>query len=70
MEIHVCQFRIRDLNLSWIKLPVKVSPHPEPQGQRSLSCCYSKDFQHEVFAPPATLAFHGYTVAARMLLQQ
>jgi len=40
------------------------------QGQRSLSCCTSKDFQHEVFVPTANTAFHGYTVAARMLLQQ
>ena len=42
----------------------------EQQGQRSLSRCYSKDFQHEVFAPPATVAFQSYTFAARMLLQQ
>ena len=40
------------------------------QGQRPLTCCSSKDFQHEVVAPPATAAFHGYTLAARMLLQQ
>jgi transposase len=40
------------------------------QGQRSLNCCYSKDFQHEVVAPTATAAFHGYTFAAGMLLQQ
>ena len=41
-----------------------------PQGQRSLNCCASKDFQQEVFAPRATVAFHGYTITARMLLQQ
>ena len=40
------------------------------QGQRSLNCCPSKDFQQEVVAPTATAAFHGHTVAARMLLQQ
>src|SRR5439155_16594081 len=40
------------------------------QGQRSLSCCSIKDYQHEVFAPPATAAFHGYTFRSRMLLQQ
>jgi hypothetical protein len=40
------------------------------QGQRPLTCCSSEDFQHEIVAPPATAAFHGYTFAARMLLQQ
>ncbi len=40
------------------------------QGQRSLNRCSGKDFQHEVFAPTATAAFHSQTVAAGMLLQQ
>ncbi len=40
------------------------------QGQRSLNCCAGKDFEHEVFVPPATAAFHNDTVAARVLLQQ
>ena len=40
-----------------------------PQGQRSLKCCPSKDFQQEVFVPATTAAFHGDTVAAGMLLQ-
>src|SRR5208337_3437282 len=40
------------------------------QGQRSLNRCSGRDFQHEVFAPTATAAFHSQTVAAGMLLQQ
>ncbi len=40
------------------------------RARRPLTCCSSKDFQHEVVAPPATAAFHSYTFAARMLLQQ
>src|SRR5271165_2811688 len=40
------------------------------QGQRSLNRCSGGDFQHEVFAPTATAAFHSQTVAAGMLLQQ
>ena len=40
------------------------------QGQRSLNHCSGRDFQHEVFAPTATAAFHSQTVAAGMLLQQ
>ena len=40
------------------------------QGQRSLNRCSGSDFQHEVFAPTATAAFHSQTVAAGMLLQQ
>jgi prepilin-type N-terminal cleavage/methylation domain-containing protein len=42
---------------------------PYVQGQRSLKCCPSKDFQQEVFVPATTAAFHGDTVAAGMLLQ-
>ncbi|HKM56518.1 MAG TPA: hypothetical protein VJY33_24145, partial [Isosphaeraceae bacterium] len=38
--------------------------------QRSLNRCSGRDFQHEVFAPTATAAFHSQTVAAGMLLQQ
>ena len=40
------------------------------QGQRSLNRCSGRDFQHEVFAPTGTAAFHSQTVAAGMLLQQ
>ena len=40
------------------------------QGQRSLNRCSGRDFQHEVFAPTATAAFHSQTVAAGMLLPQ
>ena len=40
------------------------------QGQRQLNLCPDKDFQHEVFAPAATAAFHGDAVFAGMLLQQ
>src|SRR5208337_170379 len=40
------------------------------QGQRSLNRCSGRDFQHEVFAPTATAAFHSQTVAAGILLQQ
>ena len=40
------------------------------QGQRSLNRCSGRDFQHEVFAPIGTAAFHSQTVAAGMLLQQ
>ena len=39
-------------------------------GQRSLNRCSGRDFQHEVFAPTGTAAFHSQTVAAGMLLQQ
>jgi predicted transposase YbfD/YdcC len=57
--------------ISSLTVGVKLFAHAvRSQGQRSLSCCSSKDFQHEVFAPPATTAFHGYTFGARMLLQQ
>ena len=39
-------------------------------GPASLNRCSGRDFQHEVFAPTATAAFHSQTVAAGMLLQQ
>ena len=35
-----------------------------------LNRCSGRDFQHEVFAPTGTAAFHSQTVAAGMLLQQ
>jgi len=41
-----------------------------PQGQRSLKRCSGKDFQHEVFVPATTAAFHDEAVAARVLLQE
>jgi len=40
------------------------------QGQRSLKRCSGKDFQHEVFVPATTAAFHDEAVAARVLLQE
>src|SRR5262249_39726962 len=40
------------------------------QGQRTLNGCSSKDFQHEVLAPTATVALHGHALAAGMLLQK
>ena len=38
------------------------------QGQRPLKRCPGKHFQHEVFVPTATTAFHHDAVLARMLL--
>ena len=55
--------------LSLTKIRV-LNPARVAQGQRSLNRCSGRDFQHEVFAPTATAAFHSQTVAAGMLLQQ
>ena len=52
--------------LRWDKLLVTVN---DP-GPASLKRCSSKDFQHVVFVPTTTAAFHDETCAVGMLLQE
>ena len=40
------------------------------QGQRPLNRCSGNDFQHEVFVPTTTAAFHDKARAVGMLFQQ
>lgn len=40
------------------------------QGQRELSSCASKDFQHVVLVPTARATFHGDAFLTAVLLQQ
>ena len=41
-----------------------------PQGQRELSLCSSKDFQHVAFVPPTCATLHDNTVLGSVLLEQ
>ena len=53
-------------NSAWFKRRSQLRGGSGPALTKSLR----RDFQHEVFAPTATAAFHSQTVAAGMLLQQ